>query len=142
MEKESIELPGASKYGPYSAGVRANGMIWLSGQIAVEAGDDVQAQTQGALDKIDALLATSQLSKLNLCFAQVLLADINDFAAMNEIYGAWVEGIEIRPARAAFAAASTSSAVPMLIVAKASSVAGFITSIVSRPAGSTHSPLI
>ena len=56
MEKESIELPGASKYGPYSAGVRANGMIWLSGQIAVEAGDDVQAQTQGALDKIDALL--------------------------------------------------------------------------------------
>jgi len=106
MEKESIELAGASKYGPYSAGVRANGIIWLSGQIAVEAGDDIQAQTQGALDKIDALLATSQLSKHNLCFAQVLLADINDFAAMNEIYGAWVEDIEIRPARAAFAAAA------------------------------------
>ena len=83
MEKESIELPGASKYGPYSAGVRANGMIWLSGQIAVEAGDDVQAQTQGALDKIDALLATSQLSKHNVCFAQVLLADINDFIFEN-----------------------------------------------------------
>ena len=81
-------------------------MIWLSGQIAVEAGDDVQAQTKAALDKIDALLATAQLSKHNLCFAQVLLADINDFAAMNEIYGAWVEDIEIRPARAAFAAAA------------------------------------
>ena len=43
---------------------------------------------------------------------------------------------------AAFAAVSTSSAVPRLIVANASSVAGFITSSVSLPAGSTHSPLI
>ena len=78
----------------------------LSGQIDVEAGDDVKAQTQGALDKIDALLDAAQLSKHNLCFAQVLLADINDFAAMNEVYGAWVEDIEVRPARAAFAAAA------------------------------------
>jgi len=81
MEKEQIELEGANKYGPYSAGVKAGGTIWLSGQIDVEAGDD-------------------------LCFAQVLLADINDFAAMNEVYGAWVEDIEVRPARAAFAAAA------------------------------------
>ena len=72
MEKEQIELEGANKYGPYSAGVKAGGTIWLSGQIDVEAGDDVKAQTQGALDKIDALLAAAQLSKHNLCFAQVL----------------------------------------------------------------------
>lgn len=106
MEKEQIELEGANKYGPYSAGVKAGGTIWLSGQIDVEAGDDIKAQTQGALDKIDALLDAAQLSKHNLCFAQVLLADINDFAAMNEVYGAWVEDIEVRPARAAFAAAA------------------------------------
>ena len=45
-------------------------------------------------------------------------------------------------ALAAFDAASTSSAVPMLMVANASSVAGLITSRVERPVGSTHSPLM
>ena len=68
MEKEQIELEGANKYGPYSAGVKAGGTIWLSGQIDVEAGDDVKAQTQGALDKIDALLAAAQLIKTQSLF--------------------------------------------------------------------------
>jgi 2-iminobutanoate/2-iminopropanoate deaminase len=105
MEKQSIDSPGAKKYGPYSAGVRANGVVWLSGQIAPEAGDDVQSQTAASLAKIDGLLAAANLSKNNICFAQILLADIDDFAAMNEIYGAWVEDVEVKPARAAFAAA-------------------------------------
>ena len=105
MEKQSIDSPGAKKYGPYSAGVRANGVVWLSGQIAPEAGDDVQSQTAASLAKIDGLLAAANLSKNNICFAQILLANIDDFAAMNEIYGAWVEDVEVKPARAAFAAA-------------------------------------
>jgi len=105
MEKQRIDMPGAKKYGPYSAGVKSNGIVWLSGQIAPEAGDGVQAQTAASLAKIDGLLAAANLSKHNICFSQILLADINDFAAMNEIYGAWVEEIEIKPARAAFAAA-------------------------------------
>ncbi len=83
----------------------ANGAVWLSGQIAPEAGDDVQSQTAASLAKIDGLLAAANLSKNNICFAQILLADIDDFAAMNEIYGAWVEDVEVKPARAAFAAA-------------------------------------
>ena len=105
MEKQSIDSPGAKKYGPYSAGVMANGVVWLSGQIAPEAGDDVQSQTAASLAKIDGLLAAANLSKNNICFAQILLADIDDFAAMNDIYGAWVEDVEVKPARAAFAAA-------------------------------------
>ena len=105
MEKQSIDSPGAKKYGPYSAGVMANGAVWLSGQIAPEAGDDVQSQTAASLAKIDGLLAAANLSKNNICFAQILLADIDDFAAMNDIYGAWVEDVEVKPARAAFAAA-------------------------------------
>jgi 2-iminobutanoate/2-iminopropanoate deaminase len=105
MEKQSIDSPGAKKYGPYSAGVIANGVIWLSGQIAPEAGDDVQSQTSACLAKIDGLLAATNLSKHDICFAQILLADIDDFAAMNEIYGAWIQEVEVKPARAAFAAA-------------------------------------
>ena len=54
MDKQAIELPGAAKYGPYSAGVQSGDMFWLSGQIAVDF-DGVKAQTQGALDKIDGL---------------------------------------------------------------------------------------
>jgi 2-iminobutanoate/2-iminopropanoate deaminase len=105
MEKRSIDNPGAKTYGPYSAGIIANGVVWLSGQIAPEAGDDVQAQTAASLAKIDLLLTAANLTKDSVCFAQILLADINDFAAMNEVYGAWVDSIEVKPARAAFAAA-------------------------------------
>ena len=105
MDKQSIELPGAAKYGPYSAGVQSEGMFWLSGQIAVEF-EDVKTQTKGALDKIDSLLEAANLTRGNICFAQILLADINDFAAMNEVYGAWIDSVNIKPARAAFAAAA------------------------------------
>ena len=105
MDKQSIELPGAAKYGPYSAGVQSEGMFWLSGQIAVEF-EDVKTQTKGALDKIDSLLEAANLTRENICFAQILLADINDLAAMNEVYGAWIDSVNIKPARAAFAAAA------------------------------------
>ena len=105
MDKQGIELPGAAKYGPYSAGVQSNGMFWLSGQIAVEF-EDVKSQTQGSLDKIASLLEAANLTRENICFAQILLADIDDFTAMNEVYGAWIDSVEIKPARAAFAAAA------------------------------------
>ena len=105
MDKQGIELPGSTKYGPYSAGVQAGNSFWLSGQIAVDF-EGVKAQTQGALDKIDTLLENAGLTRENICFAQILLDDINDFAAMNEVYGAWVSELTIKPARAAFAAAA------------------------------------
>ena len=105
MDKQAIELRGAAKYGPYSAGVQSGDMFWLSGQIAVDF-EGVKAQTQGALDKIDTLLDNAGLTRENICFAQILLDDINDFAAMNEVYGAWVGELSVKPARAAFAAAA------------------------------------
>ena len=41
MVKESIELSGAPMYGPYTPGVKSNGTVWLSGQIDVQAGEDI-----------------------------------------------------------------------------------------------------
>ena len=108
MDKHAIELSGAAKYGPYSAGVEAGDMFWLSGQIAVDF-DGIKAQTQGALDKIDTLLNNAELTRENICFAQILLDDIKDFAAMNEVYGAWVSELKVKPARAAFAAAASAA---------------------------------
>lgn len=116
MEKKAINIAGSKLYGPYTPGVMANGMIWLSGQIDVEAGNDVKSQTAGALKKIDALLNAAGVSKNSICFAQVLLDDISDFAAMNEVYGAWVEDIEIKPARAAFEAGALPAGAKVEIV--------------------------
>ena len=116
MEKKAINITGSKLYGPYTPGVTANGMIWLSGQIDVEAGNDVKSQTAGALKKIDALLDAAGVSKNSVCFAQVLLDDISDFAAMNEVYGAWVEDIEIKSARAAFEAGALPAGAKVEIV--------------------------
>ena len=119
MAKEAISIAGSKLYGPYTPGVKFGNMIWLSGQIDVDAGGDVSSQTSGALAKIDALLEAAGVTKHSVCFAQVLLDDINDFAAMNEVYGAWVEDMEIKPARAAFQAGALPAGAKVEIVVQA-----------------------
>jgi 2-iminobutanoate/2-iminopropanoate deaminase len=119
MAKERIDVEDGKTYGPYSPGVKANGVVWLAGQIAPEAGDDVSSQTTGCLEKIDALLAAANTSKENACFVQVLLDDIADFAAMNEVYSAWLGEMEIPPARAAFEAGALPNAAKVEIVVQA-----------------------
>tara|TARA_B100001250_G_C19786066_1_gene784201 strand:+ start:70 stop:444 length:375 start_codon:yes stop_codon:yes gene_type:complete len=118
MTKERIDT-GGSVFGPYSPGVKANGFIWLAGQIAPESGDTTAEQTSGSLQKIDALLASAGASKHDVCFAQVLLDCIDDFSEMNEIYGKWLEGVEIPPARAAFEAANLPKGAKVEIVIQA-----------------------
>jgi 2-iminobutanoate/2-iminopropanoate deaminase len=102
--KEPITLDGMKVFGPYTPGVKAGNQFWLSGQISIDQGDDIVSQTKGALAKIEALLAAGGFKKEDICFAQVLLDTIEDYAAMNEVYGAWVEDMTVRPARAAFEA--------------------------------------
>ncbi|MBT4065997.1 MAG: RidA family protein [Euryarchaeota archaeon] len=119
MQKKAISVAGSKLYGPYTPGVKAGSMIWLSGQIDVEAGDDIKSQTSGALAKIDALLEAAGVTKEAICYAQVLLDDINDFAAMNEVYGAWVENVVIKPARAAFEAGALPAGAKVEIVVQA-----------------------
>ena len=104
--KEIIEVGESKKYGPYSPGIKSCGIVWLSGQIAPEAGSDIKQQTKASLDKIDALLAVAGIDRNDVCFVQVLLADIADFTAMNEVYGEWLKDVLVKPARAAFQAAA------------------------------------
>ena len=119
MQKKAISVDGSKLYGPYTPGVKAGGVIWLSGQIDVDNGDDVMSQTAGALAKIDALLEAAGVNREAVCFAQVLLDDINDFAAMNEVYGAWLEDMKIKPARAAFEAGALPAGAKVEIVVQA-----------------------
>ena len=92
---------GESKFGPYSPGINVNDYIWLSGQVDVDAGDDIESQTRGTLDKIDDLLAAANSSKADLVKVTVLMTDIEDYAKINDIYGEWL-GDTIPPARASY----------------------------------------
>jgi len=118
MAKQRIDT-GGKVFGPYSPGVKANGIIWLAGQIAPESGESTGEQTLGSLQKIDALLEAAGASKHDVCFAQVLLDCIDDFAEMNEVYGKWLEDVEIAPARAAFEAANLPKGAKVEIVIQA-----------------------
>ena len=82
-----------------------NGVVYTSGQTAGDAGDDIRSQTQATLDKVDALLKEAGTSKSHALSATFWLKDINrDFAAMNEVWNAWVDP-ENKPVRATVEAA-------------------------------------
>ena len=79
--------------GPYSQAIRANGFVFVSGQVAIDPatqqviGGDVAAQTDRVLKNLSAILkaAGSGLEKVVRC--GVFLKNMGDFAAMNEVYG-------------------------------------------------------
>jgi len=79
--------------GPYSQAIRANGFIFLSGQTPIDPttqqliSGSVAEQTERVMRNLEAVLkqAGSSMSKVVRC--GVFLKDMNDFAAMNEVYG-------------------------------------------------------
>ena len=76
------------------------GVVYTSGQTAADAGEDVAAQTQACLDKVDALLADAGTSKSRALQATIWLKDINaDFKKMNTVWNDWVDP-ENKPVRA------------------------------------------
>ncbi|EKY30484.1 endoribonuclease L-PSP [Brevundimonas diminuta 470-4] len=72
--------------------------IYLAGQVG-EPGEDVAAQTRTALTEVEAILAECGSDKTKILSAQVWLADIADFEAMNAVWDAWVDPAN-PPARA------------------------------------------
>ena len=92
---------GGTTYAPYSPGITVKDHIWLSGQVAVEAGADIGSQTHAALSKVDALLAVANSSRTDLVKVTILLSSMDDYGAVNEIYGAWL-GDTMPPSRAAY----------------------------------------
>ena len=69
-----------------------NGVAYLAGQVASDASLDAQGQTANVLAQIDALLARAGTDKSRILMAQIFLADVADFAAMNAAWDAWVVG--------------------------------------------------
>lgn len=79
--------------GPYSQAVVCRGMVYTSGQIAInpESGqiekDDIQGQTEQVMKNLGAVLVASGSDFENAVKTTCFLADMNDFTAFNEIYG-------------------------------------------------------
>jgi 2-iminobutanoate/2-iminopropanoate deaminase len=101
----AVSSPNAPKaIGPYSPAVRSGNLLFVSGQVPIDpaTGDmidgDIAAQTRRVLDNVGALLAAGGASFANVVRTTVFLADMNDFAAMNKVYGEYFS--EPYPARA------------------------------------------
>lgn len=73
-----------------SEGSIHDGIVYLAGQVADDPSGDAEDQTRQVLARIDALLAHAGSDKTRILRAQIYLADISDFAAMNRVWDAWV----------------------------------------------------
>jgi enamine deaminase RidA (YjgF/YER057c/UK114 family) len=69
-----------------------NGVAYLAGQVASDATLDAKGQTADVLAQVDALLARAGTDKSRILMAQIFLADVADFPALNEAWDAWVAG--------------------------------------------------
>ena len=76
-----------------------NGTAYLAGQVASDAKQDITGQTRQVLAEIDKLLAEVGSDKSKLLSATIWLADMADFAEMNAVWDAWIDGKDA-PARA------------------------------------------
>lgn len=99
--------PGA--IGPYSQAIKSNGMVYCSGQIPIDpatgqfVSDDVAEQTEQVFRNLKAVLNAAGTGLENVVKTTVFLADMNDFAAMNDVYAKFFT--ENKPARATVQAA-------------------------------------
>jgi 2-iminobutanoate/2-iminopropanoate deaminase len=78
--------------GPYSQGILVNNLFYSSGQIPLKAdgtmvAGDVKEQTRQVFQNLDAILAAAGASLETVVKATVFIANMNDFAAVNEVYG-------------------------------------------------------
>ena len=67
-----------------------NNTVYLAGQIAPDASEDISGQTTQVLAEIDKLLQRAGTDKTRLLMAQIFLADINEFPQMNAVWDSWV----------------------------------------------------
>lgn len=100
----TLKAPGA--IGPYSQAIKAGGMVFVSGQLPIDAAtgvmaDGVAAQTRQSLENIKAILSEAGLAMTDVVKTTVFLTDMSFFAEMNQVYSTYFESA--CPARSAVA---------------------------------------
>lgn len=95
MSKQIVYTEQApAAIGPYSQAVKINvasttTMLFVSGQIAIDLAPngDIQAETQKVMENIGAILKTAGMDYTNIVKSSIFVKDMNNFAAINEVYG-------------------------------------------------------
>ena len=96
--------------GPYSQAIEAGGFVFISGQIPLDpvtgtlVSNGIEAQTRQVLENIKAILSAAALDLTNVVKTTILLADINNFTMVNDIYGEYFS--REFPARATYQVAA------------------------------------
>jgi 2-iminobutanoate/2-iminopropanoate deaminase len=92
MKDVVLTARGPKPIGPYSQAIKSNGFLFVSGQVALDpqSGEfvaaDVRQQTERSLENVKAILEAAGASFHHVVKTTVFLKDMNDFAAMNEVY--------------------------------------------------------
>lgn len=104
-DREAISSQDApAAIGPYSPAIRAGNLLFISGQVSLDPASgtmiegDITAQTEQVMQNLGALLKAAGAGFEHVARTTVFLADMNDFAAMNAVYGRYV--VDPPPARA------------------------------------------
>lgn len=99
MPKTVPQTPSAPQsLAPYSTAAEASGLVFLSGQVGLDpttgerAPDDVASQAHQVMSNIGAVLGDLGLGYDDIVKTTVFLADIGDFATVNEVYSSYFEG--------------------------------------------------
>lgn len=104
MSKNVIPIAKVPAVGPYSQAVEAGGFVFCSGQIPLEprtgvvVGGDIRAATRQVMANLETVLGEAGLSIKDVVKTTIYLVNLDDFPAVNEIYGTYFDGAF--PARA------------------------------------------
>ncbi|HHW07664.1 MAG TPA: RidA family protein [Clostridia bacterium] len=109
MQQPVISDKAPAAIGPYSQAVKVGNFVFTSGQLGIDpqTGNlegDIKAQTRQALLNLQSVLEAAGSGLDRVVKTTVFLADINEFAAMNEVYAGFFKGVP--PARSAVQAAN------------------------------------
>jgi 2-iminobutanoate/2-iminopropanoate deaminase len=110
LRREPVKTSNAPEaLGPYSQAIKVGEFVYTSGQVAIDPatgefiGGDIAEQTERVLKNVAAVLEAAGSNLDQVVKTLVFLADMNDFAAMNEVYGKFFTGAP--PARSTVQAA-------------------------------------
>lgn len=99
MSKKIFETKEApAPIGPYSQAVEVNGILFVSGQIAIDPAtgnlltNNVEEETHRVMKNIEAILKEAGLGFSNIVKTSIFLSDMNLFAAVNQVYGGYFSG--------------------------------------------------
>ena len=93
MKQVILTDKGPKPIGPYSQAIRANGFLYVSGQVALDpktgemTGTDIRQQTERTLENVKGILEAAGVNLGHIVKTTVFLKDMNEFTAMNEVYG-------------------------------------------------------